>query len=53
MPPVRNGGGQEGAIAAGVVVGVLAVAGVVVAIVVVSVLIWRRQKEAGLSETSE
>ena len=53
MPPVDDDGGQEGAIAAGLVVGVLAVTGMVVAIVVASVLIWRKQKEAGLYETSE
>ena len=53
MPPDDNDGGQEGAIAAGVVVSVLAVTGVVVAIVVVSVLLWSRQKKAGLYEMSE
>lgn len=47
-------GGQGGAIiAAGIIFGVLAIVGVVVVIIVVSFLLWKRQKGKGMYETSE
>lgn len=53
-PPIQTtDGGQGGGIAAGVVFGLLAILGVVAVILVVSILLWKRQKDRGIYETSE